>query len=441
MEKKKQVSKTPKKTTKKVTKNVTTKKVEKKTKKKKGFTLIELLAVIIILGILMIIAIPSVTRYINDSRKSTYIDTAKGIISGARNLVNEGKLQMFDTDTTYYIPTDCIKTETESRSPYGDFDKSYVLVTYDGKGYNYYWVSRDETGQGIPEPVAVSDLDEDDIESDINQNYIKTNVTKDGTNKVLVLDKEKCSTFSNGMPRAEETVKEKATEADQIINIDDEIYIYKGKQPNNYVIFNGETWRIMGVYGNQLKLIKNSSIGEKQYNATIRKIWENSTLEKYLNSEAEGGYIYGLSSEAQNMLDEGIWYVNPLDYRYNAIEAWNGAKNGITIRRKVGMMASYEYLYAASDSSCLNVSGFDFDNGSTYCSSKDWMNLIEFWWFINPAHDTNWCILFSWRGAITRTGNSWTDELLDVIPAVYLKPTVMITGGTGTKSDPYRLGL
>ena len=44
-------------------------------KDKNGFTLIELLAVIIILGILMIIAIPSVTRYISDSRKASYIKT------------------------------------------------------------------------------------------------------------------------------------------------------------------------------------------------------------------------------------------------------------------------------------------------------------------------------------------------------------------------------
>ncbi len=62
--------------------------------KNKGFTLIELLAVIIILGVIMLIAIPSVTRYINDSRKETYIDTAKQIVKGAIPMVNGGESLM-----------------------------------------------------------------------------------------------------------------------------------------------------------------------------------------------------------------------------------------------------------------------------------------------------------------------------------------------------------
>ena len=155
---------------------------------KKGFTLIELLAVIIILGILMIIAIPSVTKYISDSRKSAYVDTAKEIISGARNVVNEGNLEMFDSNTTYYMDYGCIKTENASKSPYGNFLKAYVVVTYDGKGYNYYWTSVDETRQGIKNIVKSDLLNENNIESDLKSEDISTTRGVDGREKIVIID-------------------------------------------------------------------------------------------------------------------------------------------------------------------------------------------------------------------------------------------------------------
>ena len=153
---------------------------QKKQRKQFAFTLIELLAVIIILGILLLIAVPSVTKYIVDSRKSGYVTTAKEITNGASVLVNSGKVKMFDTETTYYIASSYIKTENASKSPYGEFKQAYVGVIYDGNGYSYYWISADETGHGVENITRIERLDEDDIKSDLNPEAIKNFVETTG---------------------------------------------------------------------------------------------------------------------------------------------------------------------------------------------------------------------------------------------------------------------
>ena len=158
--------------------------------KKNGFTLIELLAVIIILGILMIIAIPSVTKYISDSRKSSYVDSVKGMINGATNLVNTGKLQMFDPNSTYYIPTSCIKSENGFTSPYGEFtESSYIVVTFDGKGYNYYYTGLDESGHGIL-LTNVDLLNEDSIITDLKS--IDDKITIGERENVVIFKSPEC---------------------------------------------------------------------------------------------------------------------------------------------------------------------------------------------------------------------------------------------------------
>ena len=205
----KAVKKVAKTAAKKTTRN--TPKKETKRQKKKGFTLIELLAVIIILGILMIIAIPSVTSYINDSRKNAYVDTAKEIVSGTRNIVNEGSLGMYDTDTTFYIPAKYVNTENSLKSPYGEFTETsaYVGVIYDGKGYKYYWISSDDTGQGIPVVTPLEKIDTDSIKSDLNPNDILTTIEKTGIgnrSKIKILNMDgtwrpiQLSDTSNNIP-------------------------------------------------------------------------------------------------------------------------------------------------------------------------------------------------------------------------------------------------
>ncbi len=53
-------------------------------KNRKGFTLIELLAVIVILGVIMVIAVPAITKYIDNSRKEGFTKTASGVVDAAR---------------------------------------------------------------------------------------------------------------------------------------------------------------------------------------------------------------------------------------------------------------------------------------------------------------------------------------------------------------------
>ena len=161
---------------------------------KKGFTLIELLAVIIILGILMLIAIPSVTAYINNSRKNAYVTTIQEIAKGTVAKVNSGELEINDPDVTYYVPCSCVDLESgDVTSPYGKINPGYVVVTYDGDNYNYYYTGKDEKDMGVAKITKTDTITKDTIVSDVGN--IDTSVGVAGTHYVIVYNND-CSNKS-----------------------------------------------------------------------------------------------------------------------------------------------------------------------------------------------------------------------------------------------------
>ena len=135
----------------------------------KGFTLIELLAVIVILGVLLAIAIPSVAKYINTAKKSTYIENVQSYASAARN-------ELFLTNSDYQLPVSNGEATVISfkeleialenggkKSSYGApfvEDYSYVLIVNDGSAekphFTYYIAALDEKGYGIGTKAAGS---------------------------------------------------------------------------------------------------------------------------------------------------------------------------------------------------------------------------------------------------------------------------------------------
>lgn len=140
---------------------------------KKGFTLIELLAVIIILGVLLLIAVPSVSKYITDSRMKTYRNNLSNFVSAVTNEVNAMEINgaySFKSNEVLVVPFNKIELEkgSNTQSPFGNYDTnySYVLVTRkytvnnNGTaddtsddicvvaGYNYYVQALDDNGYG-----------------------------------------------------------------------------------------------------------------------------------------------------------------------------------------------------------------------------------------------------------------------------------------------------
>ena len=206
---------------------------------------------------------------------------------------------------------------------------------------------------------------------------------------------------------------------------------YNGANPDNYVTFDGDSWRIIGVYGDNLKIVKaDKLVDNKKYcNEIIHNYrnWVDCELREYLN----GDYYNSLSSTAKDMIDTHEWYVNSGDYYYNAQSAYNDIKTE-TWNGKIGLMAPYELLYSANQS-CWGTSA---DGMTADCVSSMWLKSDNASWFINSyssASDTALC------SNINPVHYTAINQELAVNPVVYLKSSVKISGGSGTEDSPYIL--
>ena len=261
-------------------------------------------------------------------------------------------------------------------------------------------------------------------------------------------------------------------------------YRYVGTTPNNYVTFNDELWRIIGIFTvedekgtkeKRVKLIRDESIGtyswdnkpngtgssETEYGSNN---WNDSLMQEVLNKGAyynrtTGNCPYGrngkttpcdfnstgLSDTAKNMIGKTKWYLGgittPQQTASNAFieergtSVYNGrATNWIG---EVGLMYPSDYGYAAGGEACLQTDLFSYN---TNFQNNNWLFNTDFQWMITPLSSFSYYVFDAYNEGNVAS-NSTTIMYAGARPSVYLKSSVVITTGDGSRENPYQLFL
>lgn len=148
-------------------------------KNNKGFTLIELLAVIVILGVLMIIAVPMVSKYIMEAKRNAFVATAKAYVSSARYAYLNGDYKCTPdidagTSNSVYIPFDIISVDkTGGKSSFNNAISktvSYVVIQSNATTgeYTYYVRMVDDGGNGWLYGINEDKLEKKDVKTGID---------------------------------------------------------------------------------------------------------------------------------------------------------------------------------------------------------------------------------------------------------------------------------
>ena len=429
-------------------------------KKKNAFTLIELLAVIVILAVILVIAIPRILDVIETSKKDSFKNAAQLIADSAEKKKVSDKLLGKDEEIT-----------CKDVAKINDEDYASCKISFDSDGIAKVSI----TGKGKFDGLKVCNATKNDV-----------NIV---TGECPVTLPARSTTYIEYLYNNEETRTSNGLKKD---NTEDENIRYYGSNPNNYVSFNNELWRIIGVFGNNVKLIRSEKIGDLSWDSSESSVnggygvneWSQADLQVYLNKMYYGGTTvtcYGGSNNTTttcptNRLDETSKSL--IDYH-----TWNtGAIEGNTIKdtllfyneergNETGKICTggnlcndtvertttwtgyvalpyvTDWAYASSESVCeTNMLAQDSSN-AYICKNNNWMKRDGVTWYLSPI------------AAVTSESSapplaylacnvdehvatsSFAARSSDVAPSIYLKSNVLIESGNGTSTDPYTLKL
>ena len=262
---------------------------------------------------------------------------------------------------------------------------------------------------------------------------------------------------------------------------------YVGASPYNYLKFNDETWRIIGVFNNittiddngnektesLVKIVRDDSLGLYSWDSSDSTVnkgygineWSQADLMTELNTdyinpnptstttlwynrlknEKNGLYDYSknIKSDSIDKVAKVRWSLggynsalvsalNMYNYERGTLHISNPS-DGITRTNtwdgKIALMYPSDYGYASIDTTCRS------NLNSTNCKNENWLANDTSYWTLFPSSGTAYLVYRVISYGEVSSNDAYNSY--GVRPALFLKSDIVIAGGTGTESDPF----
>lgn len=254
-------------------------------------------------------------------------------------------------------------------------------------------------------------------------------------------------------------------------------YRYEGKNPNNYIWFNNEYWRIIGVFDsashgvsgkNLVKIIRADVLDGLAWHKSNTNDWTASSLKSLLNGAyynaqdgTSSGYCYGYSTIAtancdytkrgiqsgyRGMIANVTWYLGGFSRTSATTSAFYGYERGTTVYSGrptsttgyIGLMYPSDYGYSVLSSSCTRTTNLGSYN-SAKCAGQSWLYGKGYEWTLTPdSSNSNDVFRLSDYGNLSNYNatNGYGSR-----PVLYLDASVYKIDGDGSLKNPYIVGM
>ena len=187
----------------------------------------------------------------------------------------------------------------------------------------------------------------------------------------------------------------------------------------NYVWYSGKLWRITAIYPDgTMKMITDDAITTISYNSSDNvNFYTDNENKSYMYQWLNEDFLDTLYNYENIIVTDSKW--NSLTITSISTKITEGASGVTTTTSPVGLLNSYEYYMSYKNTSF----------GSGY------LNIGYYWWLLNPYYT-------SYVSRVGIYGDPFyysPTESLGGRPSVNLKSGIQLSGGSGTKTDPYTI--